>query len=349
MCTAFVEKVGLDWTCYAETAGWDILLVRNTDGFQIGVEAKQRLNATVLTQALERRHESFGPDCRAVLVPYGSDGGLEAIAEHCGLTVLRIQSHTNWRGTKDVNFFPALPRPTEGALWGGDWHESCPTKRCPLPEYVPDVVPGRPAPVQLTKWKIAALKVAALLELTGHVTRADFKVLGVDARRWITPGYDWLRPENGAFVAGPRLPAFADQHPEVYARVKADAEKWLPGLRPDWSPSIIPVAAEAVEPEGFAFGGEAPTLSLAEFMALQQRMITQVAGAAGTFLALERGGPLPAEHAGADLGPFSGQVPEIARATSARETTVRFILSAGVTAGLLPLAPTAPSQDRAAA
>ncbi|QCG94993.1 hypothetical protein E6C67_14270 [Azospirillum sp. TSA2s] len=247
MCAAFVSEIGPDWTSYAETAGWDILLVRNADGFQIGVEAKLRLNAQVLTQALERSHEGFGPDCRAVLVPNGAGGGLETIAQHCGLTVLRIHSHENYRGTKTVGFFPALPRSAEGSLWGGDWHESCPTKRCPLPDYVPDVVPGRPAPVQLTNWKIAALKVTALIELTGLVTRADFKALGMDARRWITPGYDWLRPEGGAFVAGDRMPNFSEQHPDVYAKVKADAPVWLPKVRPNAYPELFtsPAAAPA--------------------------------------------------------------------------------------------------------
>lgn len=98
-----------------------------------------------------------------------------------------------------------------------------------------------------------------------------------------------------------------------------------------------------------ASGAPLAAMTPAEFMALQQRVIMQVTGAAGTFLALERGGPLPAEHAGADLGPFSDQVQEIVRATTARETTVRFILSAAGAAGLLTIAPTAPSQDRAAA
>lgn len=248
MCVAFVDAVGPDWTVYAETAGWDILLVRSADGFQIGVEAKLRLNATVLTQALEQRHESFGPDCRAVLVPYGTDGGLEVVAEHCGLTVLRIGRRHRWGGDKLFDFHPQLPRPTEGALWGGQWHETCPLRRCPLPEYVPDVAAGKPAPVQLTNWKIAALKIAAMLEMTGSVTRADFKALGVDIRRWITPGYDWLRPEGGAFVAGDRMPSFSEQHPDVYAKVKADAPVWLPKVRPNAYPELFTSPAAAPAP-----------------------------------------------------------------------------------------------------
>ncbi len=91
------------------------------------------------------------------------------------------------------------------------------------------------------------------------------------------------------------------------------------------------------------------TMTPAEFMALQQRVIMQTAGAAGTFLALERGAALPPEHTDADLGALAYLVPSIAKATATRETTVRFILSTAGAAGLLPLAPIAHSHDRAAA
>ncbi|WP_372393810.1 DEAD/DEAH box helicase (plasmid) [Azospirillum sp. HJ39] len=91
------------------------------------------------------------------------------------------------------------------------------------------------------------------------------------------------------------------------------------------------------------------TMTPAEFMALQQRVIMQTAGAASTFLALERGAALPPEHTDADLGALADLVPSIAKATATRETTGRFILSTAGAAGLLPLAPIAHSHDRAAA
>ena len=60
------------WISYPETAGWDILLVRRADGFQIGIQAKQRMNTDVINQTIEGNrmfsYSQRGPDCRAVLV-----------------------------------------------------------------------------------------------------------------------------------------------------------------------------------------------------------------------------------------------------------------------------------------
>jgi hypothetical protein len=74
LCSAFIACVDKRvWCPYPETAGWDILLVRRSDGFQIGIQAKLRLGLDVINQAIESRgswHSTApGPDCRAVLVP----------------------------------------------------------------------------------------------------------------------------------------------------------------------------------------------------------------------------------------------------------------------------------------
>ncbi len=53
LCAAFLAEVPNTWTAWKEHAGWDILLVRKADGFQIGIEAKLKCNATVLQQALK--------------------------------------------------------------------------------------------------------------------------------------------------------------------------------------------------------------------------------------------------------------------------------------------------------
>jgi hypothetical protein len=60
------------WTVYAETAGFDLLLVQDVTGVQVGIEAKLTLNLKVLEQALPSRYDGFhrpsvGPDYRAVL------------------------------------------------------------------------------------------------------------------------------------------------------------------------------------------------------------------------------------------------------------------------------------------
>lgn len=223
LCAAFIAALDKDWTAYPETCGFDILLVRAADGFQIGVQAKLRLTVQVVLQALEGngdwRWASNGPDCRAVLVPGGACvAGVAELSQRLALTVIRY--------SMGYGFRPDLPRPRE--RWGGDlseWHELCPAQRLRLPAYVPDTAAGAPAPVQLTEWKIKALRIAVLLERRGYVTRADFKALMIDPRRWIDSG--WL-------VAGPHglargtMPDFKAQHPRNYEEIAADFDKWAP-------------------------------------------------------------------------------------------------------------------------
>ncbi|MBI1213834.1 MAG: hypothetical protein GC190_20425 [Alphaproteobacteria bacterium] len=79
----------------------------------------------------------------------------------------------------------------------------------------------------LTFWKINAIKIAIVLERRGFVTRADFKHIGIDPRRWIT---DWLKvsPNNTGFVANEHMPNFKAQHPRNYDQIAADWDKWKP-------------------------------------------------------------------------------------------------------------------------
>ncbi len=86
-----------------------------------------------------------------------------------------------------------------------------------MPAYVPDVVAGSSAPIQLTKWKVAALKVLALLHLRGYVVRSDFKSIGIDSRRWIAPG--------GGFLD--HAPDSEAQHPVVFPQIMAEMAKQL--------------------------------------------------------------------------------------------------------------------------
>lgn len=231
LCAAFIAAIGPNWTAYAETEGWDILLVRKADGFQIGVEAKLKLNAKVISQALEHRYAtaSPGPDCRAVLVPEGA-GELATIAAYIGVTVVTMHKHsgTSW-GPK---FSPGLPDEATGFGSLDCWHELVPAARHRLPEYVPDVAAGASAPLQLTRWKVAAIKIAVILERRGYVTRHDFKAIDIDIRRWLPREQGWLAADPRGFTAGPHLPDFRQQHPRVYAEIAADAEKWMPAEVP---------------------------------------------------------------------------------------------------------------------
>lgn len=236
LCAAFIAWVKADggqyrsgkqlpvWTPYAETAGWDILLVAE-DGTQIGVQAKLRFNMKVLQQCLPDCWDAWhgrGPDYRAVLVPEWSSDDAR-IANALGLALIGHTGHT-WGPPQ---FRPGL---LENEC-GGGWHYWSPSEREKLPEFVPDVVAGASAPVQLTKWKIAALRIVATLEVRGFITRQDFRTHEVDPRRWTGPG-GWLLPRSegmkhaGQYVRGPGLD-FDKQHPQVYAEVLAEVRQKL--------------------------------------------------------------------------------------------------------------------------
>lgn len=222
LCATFIAALPKHWVAYPETAGFDILLVRADDGFQIGIEAKLRMCAEVMSQAIEERGawcaDLSGPDCRAVLIPELTGGAFDRIAKYLGVTIIRVDAQS-WPGQR--RFTPRLP--DLGDEYSEEkWHEWSPTKRCNLPSYVPDVKAGAQAPLRLTEWKIGALKLQIIMERNGHVTREDFKTCKVDHRRWLARETGWLRRENGRLVKGDRFPDFAKQHPIVYEQIKAD-------------------------------------------------------------------------------------------------------------------------------
>lgn len=228
LCAAFIAEVDKRvWTPYAETGGWDILLVRKSDGFQIGIQAKLALNLDVVNQAIEQHSGwmavSPGPDCRAVLVP-GGTFKLGHICDYVGLVVIVMQSASNY---SKPSFYPRLPAKPDEWRGSDDWHEWCPTKRHKLPDCVPDVAAGASAPLQLTDWKIKAIKLAILLEKRGHVSREDFKHLSLDHRRWIAQ--DWLVAGPEGYIAK-AAPNFKKQHPKVYEKIAGEFDKWKPPL-----------------------------------------------------------------------------------------------------------------------
>jgi hypothetical protein len=211
LCAAFISwaaKNGVQ--CFAEWAGWDILVVL-PDGFQIGIQAKLRLNAEVIGQAapnsFELAREYPGPDYRAVLVP--GSGPLLGIAYRLGLIVFR----PHYKGAKD--FSPDLN--VRGDWRDGHWLDWNPAKRHEIPATPTDSIAGSPCPVTLTRWKLGALDVLAELAVKGTITAKRIRAIGIDPGRWTT--YRWLEPgeKRGDWVRSEKCPKFDEQHPTAYA------------------------------------------------------------------------------------------------------------------------------------
>lgn len=236
LCAGFIASLPDGWTAYPETAGFDILLARKDDGFQIGIEAKLKLNAKVICQVAERADGWYvcrpGPDCRAVLVPEDASGELGGVCGLLGITVIRQKYtvETAEKRKKDKwssmnGFYPELPRLESHHSWNDQWHEYAPAERCDVPDYVPDVISGDSAPLMLTHWKIAAIKIAITLEKLGYVTRQDFKHHQISMSRW-TQGR-WIMKSDGLrWTRGKNIPDLKGQHPRNYVEIENDYETW---------------------------------------------------------------------------------------------------------------------------
>lgn len=220
------------WIAYPETAGWDFLLVRERDGFQIGFEAKLRLNDHVIMQAIERSHSPCapGPDCRAVLVPHGTGNALhETVCRQLGVQIVTIDE----KGYTT----PQVPRQDvdEWDTYADTWPQMLPAVRCPLPEVVPDCRAGTPSPLTLTPWKIKAIKITCILERRGWLCRQDFKHIGINHRLFVSS--KWVVTVDGAYRRGPHWPDFRRQHPRNFDEIDA--------LWDEWKPPELPAAQQA--------------------------------------------------------------------------------------------------------
>lgn len=214
-----------DWTPYPETAGWDVLLV-HACGAQLGIQAKLSLNAKVLAQTLEGAssfYRASGPDYRGVLVPEGkAQNHLSPIASALGIEVVTV--HRERRG---VTYGHRLPDPTyKGDYPTGMWPNWLPERRETLPEYIPDVVAGAPSPLQLTPWKIAAIKLLIVLDLRGHVTRADIKALKLHPSRWCDKWAGLLSAGEAGYVRNSRTPNFKTSMATNWVQIEADWATW---------------------------------------------------------------------------------------------------------------------------
>lgn len=233
LCDCFIagmRKAG-GWTVYPETAGFDILATYDATGHQLGVEAKLSLNAKVADQILPDQYMGYGvsdvsgPDFRAVIVPQITESSA-GIAKMLGILGVMV-----WTPEKTYSagwdFHRIFDRQTKRAHDSGDgplnrwdmaWHDWNPSRRCALPEIVPQVRAGVPSPLQLTPWKIGALRVMVQLDVDGFVTAKSVRECGVDARRFCAAD-GWLLPLGSGRWGRGTVPAFDQQHPEAFAQL----------------------------------------------------------------------------------------------------------------------------------
>lgn len=225
LCAAFIKWADEQgWTAYAETADWDILLVRRSDGTQCGVQAKLRFNATLLRQVLPSRPcDDVGPNYRAVLLPQ-CDFDIRDVCVAIGIELICFQD-TFYSGNlieTEPNRFERIDARSFGPALSHLRYDWNPAKQIPLPEFVPDVAAGASGPTKLTSWKIQALKVCAALEIDTFITTKRIRELGINPGRWIVPSMGWLvkNPNGvrGEYIRGPRL-RFNEQHPTVYRQI----------------------------------------------------------------------------------------------------------------------------------
>lgn len=241
LCAAFLTCVPKGWTPYPETAGWDIVIVHNETGVQVGVEAKLVLNTKVLVQATEDMHSRWrcdtGPDFRAVLVGRHVTECAQ-IAGFMGIKVLQVGPRPSWmpktganwcvNGKRRDDWLPDI-REISPHGWAGecDWIDHAPARRLQLPDYVPRVIAGDSAPRKLSPWTVQAIRLCVLIGRIGTVTPAHFRALRLSPSRW-TDGVWLAKAQRGHWKPGPRFPGprFQAEHPEVWAEVEADWPRW---------------------------------------------------------------------------------------------------------------------------
>jgi len=244
LCVAFIEQMNKieGWTCYPETAGFDILVVHE-DGRQIGVEAKLRLNAKVADQILPGgwsvRYGTPGPDHRLVIVGDITDAseGIAKMLAMMGVEVLKPymqrqrdpDAEFGYKLGPDFNLSSWLSgrgRPEWGDPHFFDWN---PPERCAVPCVVPDVPAGVPAPLRLTPWKESAIRVLIQLKRQGWITAKQITQHGISASIWTSGPTAWLQKglAQGQWIPTDRLPNFQSQHPGAYAKIEEQEQAKL--------------------------------------------------------------------------------------------------------------------------
>lgn len=228
LCAAFIEQFNAvpGWTCYPETAGFDILVVHE-DGRQIGVEAKLKLNAKVADQILPSdwhvRCDSPGPDHRMVIVGDITEAslGISRMLEMLGVHVLKPDMRPRRREGGVMQRFPDFRLDDwmrRGSPWQLHLHDWNPPERCVVPCVVPDVPAGVPAPLRLTPWKEAAIRVQIQLRRQGWITAKQIALHGISSTIWTTQ-FLQRGDVQGQWVPTDKMPNLEAQHPDAWAKI----------------------------------------------------------------------------------------------------------------------------------
>jgi hypothetical protein len=243
LCALFIREFNEQpgWTCYPETGGFDVL-VAHESGRQIGVEAKQRLNAKVAEQALpshgEELHSRSGPDHRLVIVTSitEANAGIARMLEMFGIPVWAPRIQQGWNDRHETTHEATFDLErrlrddaecTEPPRFQYHWHSALfdwnPVERVTLPDLPPCVAAGVPCPIQLTPWKQAALRVLARLRVQGSITAKEITAEGCSPSNWTQR---WLKQgaHRGQWVETGAMPKFDEQHPEHYAAAVAQMQ-----------------------------------------------------------------------------------------------------------------------------
>ena len=237
LCTLFTQNMeSLGWTVYPETGGFDLLLVWEPTGHQLGVEAKLSLNAKVVDQIIPDDFHTGevrapqGPDFRAVIVPCLTDAskGLAKALKVLGISVFDVGYSGN-----GLSFLPSVERYIGQGQWSERdlpiywdtyWHDFNPEQRCTLPPMKPNLRAGIPSPIKLSPWKVGALKVLADLQIDGFVTARSVRLHGIDPRRFCSTD-GWLKPlGDGKWGLG-NAPRFDLQHPDEFSVLLGQAKQ----------------------------------------------------------------------------------------------------------------------------
>ncbi|MRG98848.1 hypothetical protein GIY21_00915 [Xanthomonas sontii] len=234
LCAAFIAEVNKipGCTCYPETGGYDIV-VALPDSRQIGVEAKLQLNAKVAEQILPSHghelHGAAGPDHRLVIVRSITEAneGIARMLQMLGVEVWAPSVYQRLGDPAELCFRAAHrlsldadvaepPRHNMDYHYYSALYDFNPPQRIQLPDVAPTTQAGIPAPVRMTPWKMAAVRVLARLRAQGHIMAKEIAAEGCSPSIWTQKWLD-RGAVRGQWVESARTPALDKQHPELYA------------------------------------------------------------------------------------------------------------------------------------